>query len=87
MTPAELDALYQVVRQQRFDQIRYHAIPRFICSDQGGEFYIQVTANGKTYRKENLRTICAAPVTGVAQWKVAERAILALKKRKIERAP
>lgn len=85
--PVELNAVYQVLRQQRFDQIRYHAIPLFACSEQDGEYYMQVTANGHIYRKENPGVMCVVPLTGVAQWDAVEHAILALKKQKIKRGP
>jgi hypothetical protein len=74
ITDSDLDALYAIVRSQRFDQIRFYGFPQVAtASDSGGEFYITVTANGTTYRKDDPRGRLI--VGGTDQWGAVEGAI------------
>ncbi|HEU4325682.1 MAG TPA: hypothetical protein VFS21_21255 [Roseiflexaceae bacterium] len=54
MTAEELDDLYAFIRDIKFDTINIYGFPDMhTCSDAGGEFFIIVTANGKTYRQND----------------------------------
>lgn len=76
LNATQLDTVYAAVRQVAFDQIRYIPIPA-LGSDRGGEFYTEVTANGRTYRKSSPTNYCCTSI-GVARYNRVQTALFQL---------
>lgn len=67
VTDAELDELYNVIRENAFDQIQFLGFPDSeTCTDSSGVSYIEITVEGKSYRKDDPN--CRLVFTGVTRW-------------------
>lgn len=83
VSAAEIDQLYQLVRQNHFDRIRYdYIVVPFPCLPHGGGGILTVIADRQTYQTGPPPT-CTLLFTGEQEWRAVYREVQDLKWRTV----